>query len=224
MRTAKGGAAMRASHEVVMLGVRNSVSRNGLLAPWLVCGETWERRQAIRTRQHVHEIARLARASVTRVLSRRKHALGCDADDLTQHVLAHLFANDARALCRWEQGYGVSYVSYVRMIAERAAISALRRRDHHPREEHPADPSVLDAFGDDERSIEDGLLERAHSRALVERLDRELTPCGRRVLRVLYAEGQSIEDASRSLGMSADALYTWRSRIRRHAILLLQDG
>ncbi len=206
-----------------MLTLDNSLHVDALRAPWSGVVGSKERPRALRAPAHVQEIARLVRSSVIRLLCRFRRPLACDVDDLTQHVLAHLFAHDARALNRWEEGHGVSYVSYVRMISERAAISALRRRDHNPRDEHPADPCDLDARGVCERGEEEQLVERDHSRALVERLDRELSPCGRRVLRALYAEGQSVEDASRNLGMSADALYTWRSRIRRRAILLSQE-
>ena len=206
-----------------MLALNSPAQVEALRAPWMPRVAYAERPRALRAPSHVHEVSRLVRSSVTRLLSRRQRPLGCDVDDLTQHVLAHLFAYEARALSRWEDTHGVSYASYVRMIAERAAISALRRRDHNPREEHPADPSDLDERGVADRGAEEHMAERDHSRALVERLDRELSPCGRRVLRALYAEGLSVEDASQSLGMSPDALYTWRSRIRQRALLLSRE-
>lgn len=207
-----------------MLALDNLTQSEALRAPFMPRVAYGERPRALRARSHVQEVSRLVRASVIRLLSRRPRPLGCDADDLTQHVLAHLFADEAQALNRWEPSHGVSYASYVRMIAERAAISALRRRDHNPREEHPADPYDLDERGGLDGCVEERMVERDHSRVLVQRLERELSPCGRRVLRALYAEGLSVEAASRSLGMSADALYTWRSRIRQRALLLSQEG
>lgn len=201
----------------------NAAEVEALRAPWMppICSE--ERPRALRDPRHVREVSRLVRRSVARLLQRGMRPPSCDVDDLTQHVLAHLFAHEARALSSWQDSRGVSYPSYVWMIAERTAISLLRRRDHNPREEYTADPADLDQRVAPGRDSEDRLAARDHSRALVRRLDRELSPTGQRVLRALYAEDLTIEEASRSLGVSADALYTWRSRIRKHAEVISRE-
>lgn len=188
------------------------------------CHSPLRRREERReSRRHVEEVERLVRKSVRRVLWRRRAAHAWDVDDVSQHVLAHLYANDGRALSSWAAERGLSFESYVSVIAQRAAISALRRRDTCPRGEKVADPWVLDAQAAGGRSLEDDVAERVHSRACMSRLEAELSPLGQRVLQALYREEQSVEDASVALGMSADALYTWRNRIRSRARSLARE-
>jgi len=206
-----------------MLNQDNAAQLEALRAPWMSPIHSHERPRALRDPKHVREVSRLVRRSVVRLLHRGRPPRGCEVDDLTQHVLAHLFAHEARALASWQDSRGVSYPSYVWMVAERTAISLLRRRDHNPREEYSADPVDLDQRPAQARDSEDGFACRDHSRALVERLDRELSPTGQKVLRALYAEDLSIEEASRTLGVSADALYTWRSRIRKRAEVISRE-
>jgi RNA polymerase sigma factor (sigma-70 family) len=184
---------------------------------------TRRREDRLARRRNVEEVERLVRKSVRRVLWRRRAAHAWDVDDVSQHVLAHLYANEGRALSSWEADRGLSFASYVSVIAQRAAISALRRRDTCPRGEKVADPWLLDTQAVDGRSLEDDVAERVHSQECVERLEAELSPLGQRVLKALYREEQSVEDASVSLGMSADALYTWRNRIRSRARSLAQE-
>lgn len=174
--------------------------------------------------QQISEITRLARSAVGRVLSRRGFGQATpDVEDLTQHVLAHLYAEDGRALHTWDPSYDVSFPGYVCLLARRSAISALRQRRHHPRDEWLADPVTLDARSGEGPTQEERWLEQDRCRRLLTRLEAELSPLGRRVLHALYAQDLSIEDASRTLGLTPDALYAWRARIRQHALRLSEQ-
>jgi RNA polymerase sigma-70 factor (ECF subfamily) len=145
-----------------------------------------------------------------------------DVEDITQQVLSLLYANDQRALDSFRPELGVPFASYVGLIAQRAAISTLRKRQHFPRAERAFDPLLLDRCAAEGPNLEDDLAERGYNSECVRRLESTLSARGRSVLRALYRDGLSVEDASVELGMSMDALYTWRHRIREKARQLIQ--
>ena len=52
---------------------------------------------------------------------------------------------------------------------------------------------------------------------LYERLRETLTPLGLRLFELLYVEERSVEEVCAATTLSADAVYAWRSRLRRTA-------
>ena len=169
------------------------------------------------------QVAKLVRKCVERLQRKKRLPAAFDTDDLAQHVLLHLYAHDARVLLSWKEGFGTSYRGYLAMVAQRAAISALRRRDLNPRGELQTDPSTLDAWGCGSQSSEDLLMAKDFGAALLQRLGGQLSPLGRSVLVALYGNDMTIEEASAALGMSVESLYAWRARIKQRARSLSRE-
>ncbi len=159
--------------------------------------------------------ARAARA----LLRRRGSAGGRDArqeiNDLTQHVLMILFAEEGRALLRWDPEGGASLANFVGVIAEREIASILRSRRRSPWGEEPTEAGDLDEItradpGHEERAISRDLLRIA--------LDRARSRLSERGLEMFYwilVDGRSVEEICELAGMKADAVYAWRSRLAR---------
>jgi RNA polymerase sigma factor (sigma-70 family) len=138
-----------------------------------------------------------------------------EREDLAQTVLLHLLGNGGRALATWNPQHGTPFAAYAACLARRAAISALRGRQRNHLSEVAHDPIELPESSEAHES-EEQLAEREHARLLLVRARTALSPLGKRVFDVLFVEERDIDAASRELGMSEEALYTWRTRIRRH--------
>jgi RNA polymerase sigma-70 factor (ECF subfamily) len=58
---------------------------------------------------------------------------------------------------------------------------------------------------------------------VLERLQQTLSPLGRQVFELLFVQELSLPEAMAASGLSADAMYAWRSRLRRAARELLAE-
>jgi RNA polymerase sigma factor (sigma-70 family) len=160
--------------------------------------------------------ARVARVLMRSAGARRGNARQ-EVDDLTQEVFASLFEHQGRALRSWDPQRGLSLPNFVGLLAERCALSILRSGRRTP----------FSGTGDEERKL-DGLPEpgpgpepAAMSRQLLEllldRLRLALSPLGFHLFQLLYVEERSPEEVAASARMSSDAVYAWRSRLRKLA-------
>jgi len=178
--------------------------------------------EAVRT--FVDAFAPVIQARVARVLLRTRPARDVRQDtlDLTQEVLARLFAADAQVLRNWDPQRGASLANFIGLVAEREALSAVRSGRRTPFREEPTEALTLErspGATDEERR----LASRQLLRQTLARLRDELSPLGYQVFRMLWCEQKTTEQVQRELGMSADAVYAWRSRIRRKARALSRD-
>lgn len=175
----------------------------------------------------VRALTPVVQARVARVLLRsgaawRGSLLQQDVADLTQDVLASLFAGEGRALRSWDPDVG-ALAGFVGMIAEREAISRVRRRRRNPMTESPTEGEALErAVGS--ADAEEQLLTRSTLAGVLAGLERVLSPLGLHVFRLLFVEEADVETACRELSMSAESLYQWRTRIRRAARELATRG
>jgi RNA polymerase sigma-70 factor, ECF subfamily len=60
-------------------------------------------------------------------------------------------------------------------------------------------------------------------RLLLDRLREKLSPLGQRLFELLFVQEMSPEETMAATGLSADAVYAWRSRLRRLARKLLAE-
>jgi DNA-directed RNA polymerase specialized sigma24 family protein len=60
-------------------------------------------------------------------------------------------------------------------------------------------------------------------RLVLERLREELSPLGRHLFELLFIQGLSTTETMAVTGMSADAVYAWKSRLRRLVQEILDD-
>ena len=168
--------------------------------------------------------ARVAR-SILRSGTRRRQGrdLRQDVEDFTQEVFAFLFADGNKALRAWEPTRGLSLANFVGMIAEHQVASLLRSGRRSPWTDEPVvDDDLHRAVG----AVADAD-ERVYSRevlgALHERLRAELTPRGAILFQLLLVEERPIEDVCQQTALNADAVYAWRSRLRKLVLRLADE-
>jgi RNA polymerase sigma-70 factor (ECF subfamily) len=144
-------------------------------------------------------------------------------EDLTQEVFLILFADQAKVLRSWDRKRGLSLLNFVGLVAERRALSLLRTGKHSPWTEDPTLSDELDrvspAPSPEGMVVSRDLLER-----LLRRLEETLSPLGRHLFELLYIKELSVDEVTSQTGMKRDAVYTWRSRLRRHAQRLMEQG
>lgn len=160
-------------------------------------------------------------ARVARVLlGRGSVRVRVQVEDLVQDVFLTLFEDDGRVLGTWEPGKGLSLDNFVGLVATRRAVSYLRSGKRTAWRE---DPTLDDADAGGPVSVagEPGPEERAASRdtlqRLLDRLRDDLSPQGWQLFDLLYVRQLEVPEVRDATGLTADAVYAWRSRLRRHA-------
>jgi RNA polymerase sigma-70 factor (ECF subfamily) len=145
-----------------------------------------------------------------------------EVEDLTQEIFLVLFADDGKVLRSWEPERGLSLANFVGLVAERRTASTLRSGRRSPWQDDPTLPEELDTV-----SLESGPEEITASReqlkVLLHRLTAELSPLGRHLFDLLFFRELPLDEIVAQTGLSADAVYAWRSRLRRLARRLLGE-
>jgi RNA polymerase sigma factor (sigma-70 family) len=165
---------------------------------------------------------------VARTLLARRSHLGRDrnvrqeVEDLTQEIFLLLFQKDGQVLRSWEPGRGLSLKNFVGLVSERHVVSFLRSGRRNPWREEPA-PAEDSDVATVERGPEEITASREQLRLLLEGLRERLSPFGRHLFELLFIQELSLTETMASSGLSADAVYAWRSRLRRLARDLLAE-
>jgi RNA polymerase sigma-70 factor (ECF subfamily) len=161
----------------------------------------------------------VVRARVLRALTRRGRAQARDPnqelDDVTQEVLAALFADDARVLRSWDRARGLSLLNFVGLVSERQAAALFRTGKRSPWTEDPTLSSELELLSGASQAPDRPLASREQLALILERLRERLSPLGLQLFYDLIVEEKSVAEVSSTTGMSVDALYAWRSRLGR---------
>lgn len=171
-------------------------------------------------RELVRLIGPVIHGRIAKALMRRRGAgargrdVSQEIDDLTQEVFLALFENDAKALRAWAPERG-PLGAFCALIADHHVYSVFRSGKRRPWSDDLDVLAEPDALEPDAKSPEARVASRQALDALLGRLRAELSPKGFDVFVRLYVEEQPIETVSRALGMSADALYAWRTRLSR---------
>lgn len=167
-------------------------------------------------------------ARVARTLLARRSRLGSGRDvrqeveDLTQDVFLSLFSRDARVLRAWDSERGLSLENFVGLVAERFVVSALRSGKRNLWKESPGLPEELDVPSP-ESGPEAATASREQLGLLLDRLREEVSPLGWRLFDLLFVKELSLAEVKTESGLSDDAVYAWRSRLRRVAQRLLHE-
>jgi RNA polymerase sigma-70 factor (ECF subfamily) len=146
-----------------------------------------------------------------------------EVEDLSQEVFLALFARDARVLRSWQPERGLSLPNFVGLVAERQVLSFLRSGRRNSWKEEPSftgDELETEAPDSGPEEIAAG---REHLSLLLDRLREELSPLGWRLFDLLFVQELSQIEAQAASGLSADAVYAWRSRLRRLAQKLVAE-
>lgn len=145
-----------------------------------------------------------------------------EVEDLTQEIFLSLFSRNAHVLRSWQAERGLSLENFVGMVSERLVVSFLRSGKRNPWKEDPSLMEDLDAAALD-RGPEEVTAGREQLRLLLDRLRETLSPLGRQLFELLFVKELSLPEAMAASGLSADAVYAWRSRLRRLAQELLAE-
>lgn len=167
-------------------------------------------------------------ARVARTLLARRSYLSAhrsvrqEVEDLTQEIFLSLFVKGGHVLRGWDGERGLSLENFVGLVSERHVVSFLRSARRNPWKEEPESPGVLDAPAR-EPGPEEAAVSREQLRLLLERLRETLSPLGRHVFELLFVQELSVPETMATSGLSADAVYAWRSRLRRLAKHLMAE-
>ncbi len=172
---------------------------------------------ALAIRALIHRLAPIVQDSVARVLLAHRAKVGtlrAEIPDLTQEVFLALFAREGAILSSWTAQRGSSLRAFVWLVAKRRAISCLRGRRARAFDDIHSDG--LDAPSPSRIDPEDLILSRERLELLWEAVARDLGPRGRRMFELLFVEERSVAEIAEETGLGPDAIYAWRSRLRRH--------
>jgi len=172
---------------------------------------------AVATRSLVQKLLPIVQARVARTLVRRRGGSGRDVrqevEDLAQEVFAALFENEGKILRAWNPERGLSLASFCGLVAEREAASILRSGRRSPWTEAATELDELERELDHVKGADAVLSSKEQLARLVERLRESLSPRGLELFHRLVVEEESVESVCQTTGMTADAVYAWRSRI-----------
>ena len=162
--------------------------------------------------------APVVQARVVRVLNRQGYRRGPrirqEVEDLVQEVFVSLFEKDARALRSWKPEGRLSLQNWVGLIAEQQVTMILRTRKRNPWTEDPTPIGRLDRPAES-ANPQDVTIAADKLERLLDLLQEELSPLGWTLFKKLYVEEASVAEVVNALGMSREAVYAWRSRLRR---------
>jgi DNA-directed RNA polymerase specialized sigma24 family protein len=145
-----------------------------------------------------------------------------EVPDFTQEIFLTLFADDSKVLRSWQPERGLSLLNFVGLVAERRTASILTNGKKSPWKEDPTLPEDFDGVSS-ESDPEEIVASREQFKLLRLRLIQELSPLGRHLFNLLYLRELSVEEVVRITGMSTDALYQWRRRLRLLVRRLLDE-
>lgn len=145
-----------------------------------------------------------------------------EVEDLTQEIFLLLFADGGKVLRSWQPERGLSLLNFVGLVAERQTASILRNGKRSPWKEDPTLPEDF-TQASPESGPEEITASREQLKLLLHRLTEELSPLGRHLFDLLFLRELPAEEVVQRTGMSRDAVYAWRSRLRRLAGRLLNE-
>jgi len=162
--------------------------------------------------------ARVARTLLARqALLAGRRDVRQEVEDLSQEVFLALFERDGHDLRSWQPERGLSLPNFVGLVAKRTVLSILRSGRRNPwKEELSLEDHEVDAEAP-ERGPEEVAASREHLALLLDRLRESLSPLGWQLFDLLFVQELSQAEVQAATGLSADAVYAWRSRLRRVA-------
>ena len=169
----------------------------------------------------VDRLTPVVQVRVARILLRRdRYRHGEDirsvVEDVVQEVFINLFAANARVLRQWQAERGLSLANFVGLVAERRAMAVLRSARRNPWTEEPTELEQLDSLAP-EPGPEEATASKEGLEVLLARLREDLSPLGWKIFQMLFVLERSVPEVVRETRLSADAVYAWRSRLRRRA-------
>lgn len=164
----------------------------------------------------VRRLAPVVQARALRVLRRLTPSHVDDADDICQKVWVVLLKDGGRQLLAFDPARGISLEAYVGMIAEREVRNHLQHELAHGR--RPKEGFAPLEAAEEVPGPAPGPEAATLSADLAARLDAHLLgnlpPKGQLVLRLVYSDHLTPEEAATALGCQLQVVYNWQHRIR----------
>lgn len=139
-----------------------------------------------------------------------------DVEDYSQDVFLYLFEKEGQALRAWDPERGSSLENFVGLIAERRTVSGLRSGKRNPWREREGLENVDEPVAES-ASVERHAADVDELDVLLLKLRERVSDQGWDIFELLYIQECSVDDIQRRTGLSRDAIYAWRSRLRKLA-------
>ncbi|MEQ9504167.1 MAG: sigma-70 family RNA polymerase sigma factor [Deltaproteobacteria bacterium] len=152
---------------------------------------------------------------VNAALVRRRRGSRQDVLDLTQEVFRILLDEDGRILRGWDPKRGATLEGWVGMVAERRVLNILTSGRQSGHAEDAQDPADFDQDIAEGPTPELQAISKQQLSQLLEGIQRELSDQGFEMFRLLFVEQRDVAWIMEHHQMSRDAVYAWRSRIRK---------
>lgn len=166
--------------------------------------------------------ARVTLALQRRAALGRGRVLRQEVLDMTQEVFLALFDHDARILRRWDPDRGASLKTFVGLVAEREVRAVLRSRRRSPWTEDPTAPDDF-AMPSEAADADRRVAGKQTLRAVLDRLRTRLSERGLLLFRALVVEQRPVDEVAQTHDMTRDAIYAWRSRLKRTVVQIAAE-
>lgn len=133
--------------------------------------------------------------------------------DLTQAVLIRLFDKSWHKLRQWDPARS-PFASFIGMITENEVISVLRIASANPWTEDPTVDEDFERMHQITPGPERDADSRERLRQILAALDAKLSDLGHYMFQLLFLDERSVEEVCEITGMTPDAVYQWRTRVR----------
>lgn len=176
-------------------------------------------------RELVRRLTPEVQSAVAGVLLRgRGSSVRREVEDLTQEVFLALFDKQGAALVRWDPEAGMSLNGFVRLAARRLTISIVRSRVRNPFQHRLHDPADFERAAAPDAAVEATLTSRQALLRLLDGMRSRLSPQGLEMFCRLFAWEQSVELVCQETGLGVEAVYQWRSRLKKLVRELAPDS
>jgi RNA polymerase sigma-70 factor (ECF subfamily) len=161
-------------------------------------------------------------ASRVRRVLRRTRSTRIDeghVEDVMQQVWVTLFKDDGRQLRGFDPNKGKSLEGWIGMVSEREAGNARDKAQALKRGAGKVEASDVlpDRARDGTPSPETAAVARDQLNRLLGHLDELLNPRGRLVLRLLYVDQLTTQEAAAALSVNQQVIWNWQHKIRKYA-------
>jgi DNA-directed RNA polymerase specialized sigma24 family protein len=140
-----------------------------------------------------------------------------EVEDFTQEVFLALFRDGGRALRAWDPERGLSLENFVGLLAQHQVASILRTGRTSGWIDLATEADVLERAAATGPGPDQQVATREMCQSLLSRLAERLSPRGLDLFWRLVVREEPVDAVCADTGMTADAVYTWRSRVSRLA-------
>lgn len=137
---------------------------------------------------------------------------------MVQEVFVALLENDGKILRAWDPSKGRSLKSFTKLVARHQVVSILRSQRRSPWKEDPTPVEELNLR--EPQSPERRVAQADQAHQLLGALRGELSTRSMMMFEGLYVEERTVEEICEEFEISRDAVYAWRSRLKRRVAKL----